>query len=137
MIDAGTGTGILAIMAEKMGAVSVLGFDNDPWCIENAQENYGLNQCSRCSVVLASSMTGIPGEPVDTIVANINKNVILKELPLYASRLNEGGRLFLSGFYTEDVSDIEVLAFQHGLQPVDSSAHDNWACLVYQKTVTD
>jgi ribosomal protein L11 methyltransferase len=137
VIDAGTGTGILAIMAEKMGAASALGFDNDPWCIENAQENYGLNQCSRCSVVLASTMTDIPGKPVDSVIANINKNVILKELPLYAGRLKENGLLFLSGFYTEDVQDIETLAIQHGLEPLDSSSHDNWACLVYQKSKTD
>ena len=78
VVDAGTGTGILAIMAEKMGAKSILGFDNDPWCIENSEENFGLNSCTQCSVVLAGSLSEIPSEPVETVLANINKNIVLR-----------------------------------------------------------
>jgi ribosomal protein L11 methyltransferase len=135
VIDAGTGTGILAVMAEKMGAISVLAFDNDPWCIENSIENFGLNSCSKCSVKLASSMSEIVSHNVETLLANINKNVILKELPQYSSRLNSDGLLFLSGFYVEDIPDIEILATSHQLRIIDSSSHDNWACLVFQKTI--
>jgi len=133
VIDAGTGTGILAIMAEKMGARHVLGFDNDPWCIENSLENYQLNHCQHCNSVLATTLAGLEGEKVQTILANINKNVLLKEIPHYASRLLPDGLLFLSGFYNEDISDLETLANAHGFKLIDSSSHDNWACLVLKK----
>jgi ribosomal protein L11 methyltransferase len=134
VVDAGTGTGILAIMAEKLGAIEVLGFDNDPWCIENSQENYGLNNCTVCTSVLASSLAEFKLAPADAILANINKNVILKEIPDYAIGLKPGGQLFLSGFFTEDCPDIEKLALENGLTETDSMSHDNWACLLFTKS---
>jgi ribosomal protein L11 methyltransferase len=79
-------------------------------------------------------MSELPGEKVEMILANINKNVLLKEIPHYSSRLLENGLLFLSGFYTEDISDLEVLAKENGFVPLDFSSHDNWACLVFKKT---
>ena len=134
VVDAGTGTGILAIMAEKLGAEDILGFDNDPWCIENSAENYVLNHCGKCRSVLASSLSELNLQPVEVILANINKNVVLKELPAYAAGLKPGGSLFLSGFFTEDCPDIQNLANESGLQQVDSMAHDNWACLLFAKS---
>lgn len=133
VIDAGTGTGILAIMAEKMGAGKVLGFDNDPWCIENSRENYQLNDCRNCSTLLASSISEIGQRNADQLLANINKNVILKEIGLYFQYLANGGKLFLSGFYTEDVGDITESAENLGFRMLDSRSHDNWACLIFEK----
>jgi ribosomal protein L11 methyltransferase len=133
VIDAGTGTGILAIMAEKMGAEKVVGFDNDPWCIENSLENYQLNACQHCTTVLASSISAIGQRNADQVLANINKNVILKEIGLYFQYLANGGKLFMSGFYTEDVSDITEAAENLGFQLLDSRSHDNWACLLFEK----
>lgn len=134
VIDAGCGTGILGIMAEKCGATAVIGFDNDPWCIENAEENFRLNQCRNCSVILASGILESDSGTTGFVLANINKNIILKELPHYSSSLQPKGHLLLSGFYAEDVGDIHQIATSHGLVLTDQSESENWACLVYQKT---
>jgi len=134
VIDAGAGTGILAVLAEKLGASHVLGFDNDPWCIENGTENFGLNHCKKCEMVLASAIAELNSPLVETILANINKNVILSELESYSKLLKNNGLLFLSGFYLEDVADIQHLAEQKGLTLTDQTHKDNWACLLYKKT---
>jgi len=134
VIDAGSGTGILAIMAEKLGASHVLGFDNDPWCIENGNENFGLNHCTKCEIVLASSIAQLQSPKVQVILANINKNVILSELDSYSNQLEINGLLFLSGFYAEDVADIQHLAETKDFTLIDQSAKDNWACLLYKKS---
>jgi len=68
------------------------------------------------------------------VLANINKNIILRELPAYSANLSGGGLLFLSGFYSEDVVDLDTLAKSLGLLLVDSSEQDNWACLIYRKS---
>lgn len=133
VIDAGTGTGILAIMAEKMGATQVLGFDNDPWCIENCKENFNLNHTTKCEVVLAKTMKELSLGAVEMVLANINKNVLLAEMELYSNKLKPNGLLLISGFYTEDVSDLELQASNHQLTLIDQSAKDNWACLVFRK----
>jgi ribosomal protein L11 methyltransferase len=136
VLDAGTGTGILAIMAEKTGARQVTGFDNDPWCIENSEENFTLNGCTRCRVVQASSVKELPGGEWDLILANINKNVILSETAAYAAALQPGGQLWVSGFYTEDVPDIEKSAGSKGFRKLESSVRDTWACLIFEKLST-
>jgi ribosomal protein L11 methyltransferase len=133
VVDAGCGTGILAIMAEKMGASSVLGFDNDPWCIENSEENFQLNQSAKIRAVLASGIQEVENNQPSMILANINKNIIIREMPAYASRLAPQGLLFLSGFYSEDTADLDALASSLGLQLFDKSLRDNWACLIYRK----
>lgn len=133
VIDAGCGTGILAIMAEKTGAASVVAFDNDPWCIENSEENFSLNTAQTCRAVLASGIREIATEPVNAILANINKNIILKEISAYSEALMQNGLLFLSGFYAEDVADICEAAAKNGLVLDAQSELDNWACLVLKK----
>jgi ribosomal protein L11 methyltransferase len=133
VVDAGCGTGILAIMAEKSGASSVLAFDNDPWCIENSEENFRLNHCRSIKPVLASGIREVENVHPGLILANINKNIILREMPAYAGLLQEKGRLFLSGFYAEDVPDLHQLAENLGLTLLQQSERENWACLVYQK----
>jgi ribosomal protein L11 methyltransferase len=133
VVDAGCGTGILAIMAEKEGASAVLAFDNDPWCIENSEENFRLNHCQRIKAVLASGIQEVEDIHPGVILANINKNIILRELPAYANCLEGNGQLFLSGFYSEDVADIKELAEKLGLHLFRQSERDNWACLIFQK----
>ncbi len=133
VIDAGSGTGILAIMAEKLGANSVLAFDNDPWCIENGLENVKANHCAKTSMVLAGSLAQAETQPADVILANINKNILLAEMEFYGRNLTEGGQLFLSGFYTEDIPDMHAAAGKFGFSPVEKSEKDNWACLLYKK----
>lgn len=130
VLDAGSGTGILAIMAEKAGAESVLAFDNDPWCIKNATENFDQNQCQHCRVELANSLLEIGGS-YQMILANINKNVLLAEMKYYGQALQPGGWLLLSGFYEEDIADLQTKAAEFGLQLIDQSAQNLWACLVF------
>lgn len=133
VVDAGCGTGILAIMAEKCGASEVTGFDHDAWCIENSEENFQLNHCKNCKALLASGISILGPEPADLILANINKNIILQELPDYYRFLQPGGSLFLSGFYSSDVADIHEIAIRTGLELHAQSEKENWACLVYRK----
>ncbi len=133
VIDAGCGTGILAIMAEKCGASDVTGFDHDPWCIENSEENFQLNNCTNCRAILASGISELKEKDADIILANINKNIILQEISCYSDYLKSGGLLFLSGFYTEDVPDIDEIASRHALEISAQSQKENWACLVYKK----
>jgi ribosomal protein L11 methyltransferase len=133
VVDAGCGTGILAIMAEKCGASEVLAFDNDPWCIENSEENFRLNDCRRIKALLASGIQEIDFPGSDVILANINKNIILRELHSYSEMLKPEGRLFLSGFYTEDIADLDQMASRLGLSLIRQSERENWACLVYKK----
>lgn len=132
VMDAGCGTGILAIMAEKMGASSIIAFDNDPWCIENSEENFQINQTKNCSVLLGNSIAEIPGE-FDVILANINKNVLLAEIAHYSKSVKTNGLLFLSGFYEDDITDLETKANQNNFKLIDQSVHDNWVCLVFTK----
>jgi ribosomal protein L11 methyltransferase len=133
VIDAGSGTGILAIMAEKLGAAKVLAFDNDPWCIENGQENLQANECHKTQVLLASSLSEIPFAEANQVLANINKNVILPELKYYHKYLIVNGLLFLSGFYVEDIPNVDKAASDLGFTLLEQSAKDNWACLLYKK----
>lgn len=131
--DAGCGTGILAIMAEKMGASAVLAFDNDPWCIENSLENFNLNQTKHCKVQLGQTITDLEHSPFDVVLANINKNVLMSEMPGFGQMTKPGGLLFLSGFYTDDIADLTERAAQFHFELINQSAHDLWACLILKK----
>ncbi len=133
VLDVGSGTGILAIMADKLGATSVAATDIDEWCIENSIENFGLN-----AVEPAFVKKGIIREleldgQYDIVLANINTNVLLNEIPVYADLLVDQGYLFLSGFYEKDLSQILVLTSNHGLKEVKHTTRKNWVGLVLEK----
>jgi ribosomal protein L11 methyltransferase len=100
VVDFGTGTGVLAILAEKLGAKNILAIDHDEWSIANATENIERNGCNRIKPEKADCL--LPGERVDIILANINKNVILDNFPVLVKRLSPGGILLLSGLLIED-----------------------------------
>jgi len=104
VFDFGTGTGVLAILAEKLGADKVIAADNDPWSIENARENFAKNNCTAIDLRFVAS-TDI-SLPFDIILANINKNVILDNLTYFDKQLSQGGRVFLSGILAGDEPDI-------------------------------
>jgi len=104
VFDFGTGTGILAILAEKLGAQSVLGIDNDDWCIENATENIEINRCTK--IEIAKGETAELGRRYEIILANINKHIILENIPYLDNSLQKGGLILLSGLLAEDESDI-------------------------------
>lgn len=134
VIDAGSGTAILAIAAEKLGASQVWGFDLDDWCIENGHENVDLNACQAIEIAKADTILAYTGKGVDLILANINKNVLLAEMEGYAAKLKPEGQLFISGFYVEDIADLNAKALSCGFQLSDQSHKNEWACLVYRKS---
>lgn len=126
VLDFGTGTGVLAIIAEKMGAASVLAIDNDPWSIENAAENIDRNQSGKIQLELAET---IPGNlQFDCILANINKHVILKELPLMVNRARNGAEILLSGMLESDGSDLREAIAPYPLSLIEKQEKDSWLC---------
>ncbi|HEY4205616.1 MAG TPA: 50S ribosomal protein L11 methyltransferase [Puia sp.] len=127
VLDFGTGTGVLAILAEKLGAKEVLGIDHDPWSIDNALENTRENSSTRVRV---EQMDSIPSNALfDVILANINKNVILKELPLMKQQLKKGGVILLSGLLREDAQDVENEVLNINLPISERLSEGNWICL--------
>lgn len=133
VIDIGSGTGILAIMAHKLGASMVEAFDIDEWCVENGNENFSLNDISFIKMGLGTIREINPEGPYDIVLANINKNVLLDEMEIYANLLTQKGKLFLSGFYEQDVEDISYKAKQHHLRLENKKVRDNWTALTFEK----
>jgi ribosomal protein L11 methyltransferase len=132
VLDVGSGTGILAIMAHLLGAKQVEAFDIDSWCVDNGNENFELNQVAT-RMGLGTIREVQPKGPYSLILANINKNVLLDELEIYASLLTDQGRLLLSGFYSEDIADLVQAASLQGLSLTMQTTKDNWAALCLQK----
>ena len=131
VLDFGTGTGVLAILAERLGAKEVLAIDYDDWSIENALENVGENHCTSITVKKADS---IPEGPLfDIILANINKHVILKELHAIRQQLEQGGVILLSGLLHEDFDDMENEALKNDLSISQRMTRGNWICLKLTK----
>jgi len=141
VLDIGCGTGILAILAAKMGAKAVLAFDIEEWAVENARENADLNDCPQLTVFQGTIANINPPDNVldwtpalfDVVLANINRNVLLAEIPIYTDLIKLGGYLLVSGFYEQDAVDIERRATACGLQPVQGMTTNRWTSLVYQK----
>ncbi len=129
--DIGCGTGILAIMASKLGACSVSACDIDEWCIENSIENFELNNCSNVNVK-HGTVNNIDGK-FDIVLANINRNVLLGDLSQYAALIKPDGNLLISGFYTEDVDLLTTTAANFGLKIVSTTSKNNWTCLLFKK----
>ncbi|MEM7163183.1 MAG: 50S ribosomal protein L11 methyltransferase [Bacteroidota bacterium] len=132
VLDAGCGTAVLAIMAEKLHASQVLAYDIDDWAVENSIENIAVNNCKKITVE-KGDIKKIAGSPFDVILANINKNVLLHELEAYDQRLSSGGLLYLSGFYSSDIQEIENFCKDLGLSCIQRETKDEWAALKFLK----
>ncbi|WP_237390636.1 50S ribosomal protein L11 methyltransferase [Fulvivirga sediminis] len=133
VLDAGCGTAILAVMAEKLGAKEVIAYDNNSWSTENAPENVELNECKNITVKEGTIATlGLEGT-FDIILANINKNVLLDEMESYSTYLHSGSTLVLSGFYDYDKEDIVKRADSVGLEFRSQKDRNSWVALVFIK----
>lgn len=133
VLDAGSGTGILAIMAEKLGANDIIAYDNNSWSAENAPENVGLNHCKHIKVMEGTIDTLNLNGQFDIILANINKNVLLDEMSSYIDYLNANGTLLLSGFYKQDEEDMINAARNNQLELISKATRNNWCSLRFQK----
>lgn len=127
VLDFGTGTGVLAVLAEKMGAKSVLAIDNDDWSIDNAKENMEDNRCSR--IVLQQADHLAIGEKFDILLANINKNVLLSQMPQIQQHLATGGVIIMSGLLAGDRDAIEEEARQNNLYINGQKQRNGWISL--------
>ncbi len=130
VLDFGTGTGILAILAEKLSASKIEAIDNDDWSIANAKENIERNECSRISIRLSAQ---IPEEKFDIVLANINRNVILEYLPRLSNSLKENSYLLLSGLLVSDKPGVVEACSNVKLTFLELSERNNWMSLVFIK----
>lgn len=133
VLDCGCGTGILGIVALRLGANRVLGYDIDEWSSENAKHNAALNGVNNLDVLLgdASVLDGVK-EEFDVVIANINRNILLNDMTAFRSHLKTGGRLILSGFYETDVPMLEQAAQSNGLTIIDVVTDEEWACAMFE-----
>lgn len=131
ILDCGTGTGILALTASKLGAKEVVGYDIDEWSVENAKHNAILNGVDNMEVLYGNSsvLNHISGV-FDIVMANINRNILLGDMRLLRSVMNTGASLILSGFYEEDIPVLLEKAEELGLHETTRQTDNNWACLV-------
>jgi len=134
VLDIGAGTGILAIMAYKLGADTVEAFDIDDWCVENGNENFELNGMATIKMGKGTVREVNPQGNYDIVLANINKNVLLDELEVYSSLLKPNAYLLLSGFYEHDAADIKKRANGFGLKLLQTKVKENWAAMSFQKS---
>ena len=130
VLDMGCGTGVLAILAEMKGAKTLDAIDIDNWCYLNSLENVERNNCSHINV-LEGDASLLKGKNYDVIIANINRNILLNDIPKYVESLNKDGLLFLSGFYEEDISLIEATCNEHMLKLDEKIKKNNWVALKF------
>lgn len=130
--DLGCGTAVLAILAEHMGAHPVLAIDNDQQAVDNARDNVAANACKTITVEKGDAGS-LKGEKFTVILANIERNTLLKAMPLMAAALNAGGALFLSGFVVADRPLLAESAAAHGLVMAEELEEGEWALLGCRK----
>ena len=133
VMDAGCGTAILSILASKLGASQVEAFDIDDWSVQNGNENIGINQCRNINIQQGKITEVELNDSFDIILGNINKNVLLDEMKIYASFLNPEGLLLLSGFFSLDIPDLVDEASRHDLAEVQRDQRDTWASLLLRR----
>ena len=134
VLDMGCGTGVLALVAAKAGAASILGIDIEHDAVQNSKDNHALN-----ADLASSDMTFVQGDGSacddmndgawDVVCANIHKNVLVADMPRYASMLKEGGHLLISGFFEGDVHALEASVHALGMEVLGVDVRDGWACM--------
>ncbi|MDG1660541.1 MAG: 50S ribosomal protein L11 methyltransferase [Winogradskyella sp.] len=130
VLDMGCGTGVLAILAEKVGANELDAIDIDNWCYVNSLENVERNDCEKVSVY-EGDVNLLDGNNYDIIIANINRNILLADIPRYTRCLNKNGTLFLSGFYKEDIQMIESKCNEDMLKLEEIIERGQWVSLKF------
>lgn len=131
VLDMGSGTAVLAILAKKLGAAHTVAIDNDEWAYRNAFTNTELNGVSDIEIILgdASSIQG----SFDVVLANINRNILLRDMHLYVAAMRPYAHIFFSGFYTEDLESIKAEAERLGLHYCRHLSRNNWVASEFVK----
>lgn len=129
--DVGCGTGILAILTAFLGATQIDAIDIDPWCFENSLENIQRNDVPFIKVFQGDASL-LEGKKYDVIIANINRNILLNDIPIYVKSLATGGKLFLSGFYVKDLEAITQKCIENGLFYSYHSEKNDWVSAIYE-----
>lgn len=135
VLDMGSGTGVLGILAEKLGARDVLAIDNESWAAENAAGNAAANGCSVFRAVHgdAASLTGLDAATFDVVLANIHLNILLADSKAYLRVLKPGGLIFFSGFYESDLPLFQANMEKLGLKLQKAGIQDGWCAAVFVK----
>lgn len=133
VLDMGCGTAILAILAAKMKAAKVYGIDIDAVAAISAYDNARLNRVWKIIETCCGDASLLQMSTYDIILANINRNILLQDIPTYARSLKKDGLLFVSGFYTEDLPMISATAENAGLEYESDDSMDNWCCIKFRK----
>lgn len=131
VFDYGCGTGVLAILAEKLGAAEVVAVDYDDLCIENSIENVETNHCSK--IIVEKGEEPPSNKSFNIILANINRHILLAGMQVMTNVLTSNGYLLMSGFYTDENQLLIDAANKQGLQLINRSDRHNWSALVFQK----
>lgn len=132
LLDMGSGTAVLAIVARKLGVKDITAIDIDDWAFENAPDNCELNQIDDIEI-LKGDASLLGKKMFNTIMANINRNVLLEDIPKYAAVLNRNGQLFVSGFYVEDLDMIKEVASRSGFIFNGNLSKTNWVSAQFTK----
>ena len=133
LLDMGSGTAVLAILAHKLGIRDIQAIDIDDWAFENAPENCQLNGIDDIEI-LQGDASLLGEKKFNTVMANINRNVLLEDIPVYSSVLNKNGQLFVSGFYVEDLDRIKEVATRSGFTFNGNLTKDNWVSAQFIKS---
>ncbi len=133
VMDMGCGTAILAILAAKMKASRVYGIDIDAVAAISAYDNARLNRVGKIMETYCGDASLLQRNSYDVLLANINRNILLQDMPTYAASLHRDGLLFVSGFYLEDMPMLIGTAAANGLRYISHDTLDNWCCIKFQK----
>ena len=133
VLDMGCGTGILSILAAKTGAREITGIDIDEWAYNNAMENIRANGLNNITIKIGDARLLEAEAPFDVILANINRNILLEDMPHYVARLLPQGLLIMSGFYLQDLPLIQERAAQSGLTFMTYREDKNWVAASFYK----
>lgn len=133
VLDCGCGTGILGIVASRLGADRVLGYDIDEWSSENAKYNASINGVGNLDVMLGdASVLDVVDEEFDVVIANINRNILINDMSAFKRHMKNDGCLIFSGFYESDVPMLEKAAMDNAMSLKDVVTDEEWACALFE-----
>jgi len=133
VMDMGCGTGILAILAAQKGATDVSGIDIDEWAFENTMENAERNGVGFIKGAKGDASLLVGDENYDLFIANINRNILINDMPTYAKSIKKGGQLLLSGFYESDIKQLVEETEKNGFELQEKRNKETWAALRFKK----